>query len=274
MSIIQAIVLGLVQGITEFVPISSSGHLVIIRDVLGWEDPGLFFDVVLHAGTLIAILVYFRKEWLRLVKMIPDFLRSFSKRAALPPEEFLLSKIIIAIIPAAVIGFFFEGLLEKYFRNLFVIAGWMIVMGIVFIFTESVARLHKRLNEITALDSLAIGIAQVFALIPGVSRSGITISAGLLRGVKRSVAARFSFMLGAPLILGAVIFEFIKFLRDGGATESIWFFVIGFLVVVIASYFVIKFLIDFLKKHSLFAFSYYLFALGIILIVWGIIGNM
>ncbi|MFC1651906.1 undecaprenyl-diphosphatase UppP [Patescibacteria group bacterium] len=273
MSIIQAIILGLVQGITEFVPISSSGHLVIIRDVLGWEDPGLFFDVVLHLGTLIAILVYFRKEWLRLIKMIPDFLRSFSKRAALPPENFLLSKIIIAIIPAIIVGFFFEGLLEKYFRNVFVIAGWMIAMGIIFIFTESVARLHKRLSEITALDSLIIGAAQVFALIPGVSRSGITISVGLLRGVRRSVAAKFSFMLGAPLIFGAGLFEFVKFLRDGGSKESIWFFVIGFVISVLVSYFVIKYLLLFLKKHSLFAFSYYLFALGIILIVWGIISQ-
>jgi undecaprenyl-diphosphatase len=273
MSIIQAVILGIVQGLTEFIPISSSGHLVIIRDVFNWEDPGLFFDVTLHLATLLAIIVYFRKEWLRLIRMLPDFFRSFSRRAALPLEEFLLTKIIVAIIPAAIIGFFFEGLLEKYFRNVFVVAGWMIVMGILFIFVESVAQLHKRLNEMTVLDSLLIGIAQIFALIPGVSRSGVTISAALLRGVRRATAARFSFMMGAPLIFGAGVFELIKFLRDRELTESIWFFGIGFVASLIISYLAIKFLIRYLKKHSLFAFAYYLFALSIILIVWGIVSN-
>ncbi len=273
MSIIQAIILGIVQGLTEFIPISSSGHLVIIRDVLDWEDPGLFFDVILHLGTLVAILVYFRKEWMRLIRMIPDLIKSFSNKAALPPEEFLLSKIVVGIIPAVIMGFLFEGILEKYFRNLFMVATWMIIIGIIFIFAESIAKLHKRFTEITIIDSLIIGAVQVFALIPGISRSGITISVGLLRGIRRSVAAKFSFMMGAPLMFGAGLFEFIKFLQKGTIEEGAWFFIAGFVAAIVVSYFAVRFLIGFLKKHSLFVFSYYLFAIGIVLIIWGIISQ-
>ena len=274
MSVIQAIVLGLVQGIAEFLPISSSGHLVIIRDIFNWEDPGLFFDVVLHLGSLIAILVYFRKEWLRLIKMLPDFFRSFSGRAGLPTKEFLLSKIVVGIIPATIVGVFLEGVLDKYFRNFFIVAFWLFATGAIFVFTETVARLHKRLTEITILDSFLIGIAQIFALIPGVSRSGITISAGLLQGIKRSAAAKFSFMMGGPLIFGAGLFELFKFLKDGQVTESFSFFLTGFLIAVVTSYLAIRFLMRFLKKHSLFVFAYYLFALAILLLVWGIVNNV
>ncbi len=271
MSIIQAIVLGIVQGITEFLPISSSGHLVIIEDVLGWENPGIFFDVVLHWGTLIVLLVYFRKEWVRLIKMLPDFFRSFSGKAALKTEEFLLTKVLVGIIPAVIVGFFTADLLEKYFRNLFVVAGWMFLMGIVFIFAESVAKLHKRLAEITLLDSLIIGVAQIFALIPGVSRSGVTISAALLRGVRRAIAAKFSFMMGAPLIFGAGLYSFVRFIQKGVFQESIWFFIAGFLAAVVFSYLAVGFLMRYLRKHSLFAFAYYLFAVAIVLVVLGIV---
>jgi undecaprenyl-diphosphatase UppP len=203
--LIQSVILGIVQGITEFLPISSTGHLALLPWFLDWEDPGLAFNIALHIGTLAAILYYF---WRDLVVIVQDFVRGvLSRNFKDYPNAQTGLFIIIATIPGGVFGILLEEQAGGILRHPLFIALSVFVFGIILYLADKYSRKQKEISGMTLIDCLVIGSAQALAIVPGVSRSGITITGGLIRNLKRDEAARFSFLLSTPLIIGAIVFE-------------------------------------------------------------------
>ncbi len=199
-----AVTLGLIQGLSEFLPISSSAHLILAPWFFGWPDPGLTFDVALHVGTLIAVAVYFWRDWIALFRAAP---RPRS------PEGRLFWLLILGAIPGGIAGVLLDNLAEQALRSPFLIAGTLSMMGLVLFGADRWSRRERGLLDIGPVDAVLIGIAQALAIVPGVSRSGITIAAARGRGIDRADAARFSFLLGSPIILGAALFK-LRYLID------------------------------------------------------------
>ena len=211
---IQALVMGIVQGLTEFLPVSSSGHLILVPWLLGWDDrfiTSLAFSVMLHMGTLGALLVYFARDWVRLVRAFIDSLRE--RRIAGDPERRLAWVLVIATVPAGIIGALLADPVEEATRRAAIVAVALVVGAAILWYADRIGRRDRGLEGIGPRAGLAIGFAQAIALIPGISRSGITISAGLLLGLQRDAAARFSFLLAAPTIAGAGLFEAYHLIR-------------------------------------------------------------
>ncbi|MCX5749889.1 MAG: undecaprenyl-diphosphatase UppP [Candidatus Saganbacteria bacterium] len=254
MSIIQALIMGIVQGITEFLPISSSGHLVVIPWMFNFRDPGLSFDAGLHLGTMLAIICFFWKDWLDIIKNW---------------KEPLFRSILIGCLPAAVIGLAYENLFETTLRSPILVAACMIALGCVLWLAEYTGRKNRAVKDVNLIDSIFIGLAQVLALIPGVSRSGITMTAGLFSGLDRESAARFSFLLASPVILGAGLFKLRYFFSGGLPYSDATPLIIGILSSAIVGFLSIKFLLQYLMKHSFKIFVWYRFIVGaVIIIVW------
>ncbi len=254
----EAVILGIVQGLTEFLPVSSSAHLILFPWFFGWQGiiDSLAFDVALHTGTLMALLFYFRKDWIELLKTSVN-------------KDGMLWKIIIGTIPAGIAGVFLHDLIEEN-RNPGIIAFTLCLVSAFMILSERNYGKSERtgIEKVSFGNSLFIGMAQAFALIPGVSRSGITIVAGLVKGMKREDAARFSFLLSTPAIAGASLLEARKLLHAPDVQYDI--FIAGTVVSAVTGYFAIKYLLRFLQRHSLTPFAYYRFFLAfvIILAVW------
>lgn len=206
-----AVILGLVQGLGEFLPISSSAHLILTPWFMGWPDPGLTFDVALHLGTLAAVLAYFGRDWLRLLAA-----------AGRPrtPDGRLFWLLLLGAIPGGIAGVLLESVAEEALRSPLLIAGTLALMGLVLLAADRLGRRDRDLQAINLTDMLVIGIAQAFAIIPGVSRSGITIAAARARGLERAAAARFSFLLGTPIIAGAALFKLRHLLDTPGALNG------------------------------------------------------
>lgn len=251
---IEAIILGIVQGITEFLPVSSTAHLILFPWFFNWGGSvdTLTFDVALHAGTLCALLLVFWKDWIDL------FLR----------KQKLLGLIILATIPGGVAGYFLNDIVENSLRNPLLISLMLIAVGIVMLVAEKTLQ-KKGMEMIGFRDALLIGIAQALAIVPGVSRSGITISAGLFMGLKREEAARFSFLLSTPLIAGATLLHSGKAFF-GQADHDLMLFAAGLAASFITGFFVIKFLLGFLKRYPMNIFVYYRFVLSVVIIagIW------
>ncbi|MDQ2806562.1 MAG: undecaprenyl-diphosphatase UppP [Chloroflexota bacterium] len=275
MDLIQAIILGLVQGLSEFIPISSSAHLIIVPWLLGWQDPGITFDVALHMGTLVAVLAYFWQDWLRL---ITGALRSL--RAGHPlsdPEGRLGWFILIATIPGALAGLLGESKLDELFhgssaagaRNGILIIGIvMIVLALVLLAAERIARHQYDMEHLTLAQAVTIGLAQATAIIPGVSRSGSTITAGLFMNLKREAAARFSFLLGTPVIVGASVKKaYDLFKPHGTPVPDPTLFAVGMIVAAVSGYAAIWLLLRFLQRNTTLPFIIYRVAMGVLLIV-------
>jgi len=262
-SLIQASILGVVQGITEFIPISSSGHLIIARDLLNIPDQGNFFDAILHLATLLAIIIYFRLDWLNIIKSWTNG-NKISRQTRVYRQ---LSKLIlIATVPAVIIGWFFNVWIEQNFRSLITVAIFMILVGIVFLFTERLLKPNDNLNRLNWAKALGIGLAQALAILPGVSRSGATIATGMYMGLKRDVAARFSFLLATPIIAVAGGYSLYLSLKEGVIFYDWLFWLVAFSTSLLFGILSIKFLLSFLKKYSLNIFAYYLLIMGIILL--------
>lgn len=260
MSLIQAVILGIIQGITEFLPISSSGHLVLTEKVFegfGKSDFGLSFDIFLHLGTLLAIIIYFWRDWLKILKDL------FQKKG-------IFGYIILATLPAAIAGIFLEDLIAGFFRDILFVAIFFIITGGFFIFSEKIyAKLQvKNLEKITWGDALFIGVIQIFALLPGVSRSGSTISAGMLRGLSRQEAARLSFLMAALIIFGSGIFSAMSNLKTNAINNLILESIFGFIFAAGTGYFSIAFLMKFLEKYRLYGFAGYLIIAGLVILIW------
>lgn len=257
MDIIQSTILGLIQGLTEFIPISSSGHLVLAHKLFGFEDLGLAFDSFLHLGTLLAVLIYFRKDFI-------SFIKDYTK------NKNLILQIIIAMIPAGIAGILLEDIISSIFRSVLWVSFFMILVGILFIVAEIYNKKNKDkkdLEKITWKDSIFIGILQIFALFPGISRSGTTIAAGMFRSLKRVDSTRFSFLMSAAIILAASLKGAITIFTDSGLSNGTIIMLWGGFISFISGYLSIKFLMNFLKKHKLYVFSIYLFVVGIILFI-------
>jgi len=271
MPLYQAIILALVQAFTEFLPISSTAHLTLFPWLLGWADPGLAFDVALHAGTLVAVLLYFFKDWLTLALCG----LGLKYPANAPAEEVAQHKklfwyMVVGTIPGGLLGALFEKTIEERFRTPYVIAISLIVIGLVMWWADSKSRLARPIEQSNLGDAVTIGTAQALALCPGVSRSGITITAGLFRGFTREAATRFSFLLSTPLIAGAVVShlpKLIKLHKAGGLDLPISTLLISILISGVAGYFVIAFFLRYLQTHTLKVFVIYRLLFGIIVLV-------
>jgi undecaprenyl-diphosphatase len=254
---LQAIVLGLFQGLGEFLPISSSAHLVLVPWLFHWEDPGLTFDIALHVGTLIAVIAYFWKDWLRLVT------QGFT--APKTTDGRLFWYLVIATVPGAIVGYALEKKAETIFRTPLLIAVALIVMGAILYWAERKSAKKDDLSNITLRKSFLIGLSQALAIIPGVSRSGVTMTTGLFSGLNREAAARFSFLLSAPIILGAAIIKVPYLVHHPDVINAN--FLIGMVVACISGIASIGFLLRYVRTKTFLPFVWYRFAVGALVII-------
>lgn len=262
MNLIEAVILGLVQGLTEFIPVSSSGHLIIAHELMGISETGLAFDVALHLGTLLALLAFFNKDIVNLAVSL--FRKSEQTRLA-----WLLAA---ATLPAVIAGVLLQDSAESGFRSIRLVAINLILIGVVMIVAERRAASRTEqtaLNQTTWQQAMVVGVAQALALIPGVSRSGSTISAGLFSGLSRLAAARFSFLLAIPITFGALLKVLLNSETLVQVQNEASIFVAGILTAFISGLLAIRFLLLFVAKHSLAVFAYYRFALGAALLITG-----
>ena len=267
MEVIVAIILGIVQGITEFLPISSTGHLILVQEFLGVGGVyGLSFDAILHLATALAVALYFRKDFLRIAYA---FLYRITGRPVPKEDEQLLILLVIGTIPAVVLGLFLESYMETVFRSAVLVAWTLIIGSFIFLLAEWVGKRYQFQEELpTKWKALWIGFFQALALIPGMSRSGMTISGGLFLGLSREAAARFGFLLSFPIILGSGGKKFLELVSagafDSGAAAIIWGSIAAFLSGLIA----IDFLLKFVKHHSLAVFAIYRIVLAVFVLWW------
>jgi len=279
--IYQAVVLAVIQGLAEFIPVSSSGHLIIVRRLMGWNELSpaheLTFDVALHFGTLLSLLVYFRRTWIQIIRAafggeVVRFSESTSSDRNLTPEEhreerLLLWYMAIATIPGAIAGKLLEHSAEDYFReHIFLIAGALIVVALLMAWGEKISSMKKTLTAVSLVDAIIIGCAQATALIPGVSRSGSTITAGLFRNMTREAAVRFSFLLSTPIIAGAALLKAHELRKEGLPAVMHAPFIVGVIVSAIVGYGAIAWLIRYLQSYSLKVFVVYRIIAGLVVI--------
>jgi undecaprenyl-diphosphatase len=254
-NLLHSIVLGALQGFAEVLPISSSAHLILVPWLLKWPESGLTFDVALHLGTFLALAAYF---WRDIIELIASFFEALASRSLNSPAKQLPFLIIGATIPAAVIGKLFEHRVEEQFRsNPLLIASFLIVFGIVLGLADMLGRKRLVLDGITPSSALLIGLFQCLALIPGVSRSGITITAGLMLGFTRESAARFSFLMSLPIVAGAALLKSVHLLRHGIPAGEGLPMLVGIIVSAITGYISVAFLLKFVQKHSISPFVWY-----------------
>jgi len=279
MLIVQSIILGIVQGLAEFIPISSSAHLVIVPWLFGWNNPALTsltFDVALHLGTLLAVIVFFASDWGRLISAWFKSVIQF--RIGDDPDRRMAWFIVLACIPGGISGVFLESKISEAFHSnpipqgsMLFMAGAIAGLAILLWLADKFARHQRNFGQIKARDALYIGIAQAFAVIPGVSRSGSTITAGLALGLERETAARFSFLLSAPIIAGAglkSLYDLLKQIKAGAvAGTELAIFPIGFIVAAISGFLCIKYLLSYLKKHSTAVFVWYRLVLAALVLI-------
>ncbi|MEP6639771.1 MAG: undecaprenyl-diphosphatase UppP [Chloroflexota bacterium] len=270
-TVLQALIMGIVQGLTEFLPVSSSGHLVVVPFLLGWHDPfitSLAFSVMLHMGTLVALLVYFQADWRRLVPAGLAALRDRSFRDL--PDRRLAWLLLAATVPAAIVGFLLNDLIETRFREVGLVALTLVVGAAILWLADRWGRRDRTIEGVTFPVAIGIGAAQALALVPGISRSGISISAARLAGLDRPDAARFSFLMATPVTLGAGLFEIRKVLAgESGIAMEVAPLVVGMIASLVAGLVAIHFMLRYLRTRSLSVFVWYRVALAAaVLVVW------
>jgi undecaprenyl-diphosphatase len=264
LELLEAVFLGVVQGLTEFLPVSSSGHLLLGQYFLGLDEErfGLPFDVALHLGTLIAVVAFF---WRDLLRMARAFLRSLApggRNLAGDPDQRLAYLVLASTVPAALIGYALEDFFETAVRSPWVVVFNLVLVGVLFIVGEAVGSQRRPAEKLGFLGAVGIGLAQAAALVPGVSRSGATITLGLFLGLRREEAARFSFLMSVPIIAGAGSLQLAEVVAEGMGAGDALLFVVGFVCSAVVGYFTIKFFLSFVARYSLRAFAYYRFALA------------
>ncbi len=274
MSLFEAVILGIVQGLTEFLPISSSAHLRIVPALVGWNDPGAAFTAVIQIGTLVAVLAYFRRD---IARIGLAWSRSLLGRDASEDLDARLGwMMIVGTLPIVVCGLLFKDAIETTLRSLYVVATALIVLAVILaaaeVFMHMQVRALKRLRhlpEITWTDALVVGAAQAMALVPGSSRSGVTITAGLFTGLSRETAARFSFLLSLPSVLAAGVYQLYSE-RDAllGSQQDVAALVVSTVAALISGYASIAFLLYYLKTHTTYVFVVYRIVLGLLILYW------
>lgn len=270
-TVLQALIMGIVQGLTEFLPVSSSGHLVVVPFLLGWQDPfisSLAFSVMLHMGTLVALLAYFQADWRRLVPAGLATIRDRSFRDL--PDRRLAWLLVAATVPAAIVGFLLQDLIETRFREVGLVALTLVVGAAILWLADRWGRRDRTIEGVTFPLALGIGLAQALALVPGISRSGISISAGRLAGLDRPDAARFSFLMATPVTLGAGLFEIRKVVAgESGVAMEIVPLAVGLVASLVAGLVAIHFMLRYLRTRSLSIFVWYRVALAAaVLVIW------
>lgn len=268
MNLLQAIVLGIVQGLTEFLPISSSGHLILFPFYMGWKINGsenIPFYVIVHVGTLVAVLAYFRRD----VKLLlTAFYRStVERKIGDDPHRRLAWFLIIGTLPAGIIYIVLNKILKEALETPMLVGIFLIITGFLLVVSERIGKRGVSIRDMRMADAIFVGIAQGFAILPGISRSGSTIAAGLFRGLTREEAARFSFLLSIPVIIAGTLEEFLDLAKGFSHSTEAIILVAGFLTAAITGYLAIKYFIEFLKKYSLNAFALYCFALGAVTVI-------
>ena len=265
MPILQVIVLAVVQGLTEFLPVSSTAHLYLTSWLLGWHTEALDFDIALHIGTLLAIVLYFFRDWLQILAQ--GFGMRYGRDEELKQNRMMLWLLAVATIPVGVLGFVFNKQAETTWRNPFVMGVMLVAVGVVMWLAERAGRMRRDLSSLNLPDSVVIGLAQALSIVPGTSRSGITISAGLYRDFDRPSAARFSFLLSAPAIAAAAGKALHDMHQHGGLHAILNApFVVGVAVSALTGCAVIAWFLHYLRRSSLLPFVYYRIIFGIIVI--------
>ncbi len=263
MNITQAILLGILQGATEFLPVSSSGHLVLVPWLLNWPAPGIAFNAVVHWGTAVAVIAYFWRDWIDLALAVPQVLKlrpgGLDK---LPLNARLLLLIILGSIPAAAIGYALDDFFEAMFARPTAAAAFLLGTAALLSVSERLGRREREIEALNWLDALLIGFAQALAIFPGISRSGATISAGLGRQLKRETAARFSFLLATPIILGAGLLKVVDLIQMGGLAAQASMLLVGFVAAALVGFGCIHFLLRYLQRRRLYPFAIYCAAVG------------
>ena len=267
---IQALVMGLVQGLTEFLPVSSSGHLIIVPALLGWHDPfidSLAFSVMLHMATLVALLAYFRADWLRLIPAGLAAIRDRSFRG--DADRRLAWQLVAATIPAVIAGVLLNDMIETAVRAPTLVAVTLVIGGVILWLADRVGQKSAGVEAVTFPVAIGIGVAQAFALVPGISRSGISISAGLFAGLTREAAARFSFLMATPVIAGASLWELKKVVTgEAGVAVDVVPLAIGMVAALVAGLFAIELTLRYLRTHAVTVFVVYRIALALVVVLW------
>lgn len=265
MSLLNAALLGFVQGLTEFLPISSSAHLIVSRAIFGWDTVqlGLAFDVACHVGTLLALVAYFRRESAALAAALPVAFRRNAGAAA-----WLLRLVLVGTVPVVLVGLFFGDDIEAGWRTPEVAAGALAGGAVLLLVAERIGARARTEDSLTMGESLLVGIAQATALIPGVSRSGVTIAAGVLLGLRRDAAARFAFLLGIPAVMGAAGREALVLGPQDLEWETLELFFVGLATSAAVGYVTVSYFIQYVTRHSLDLFAYYRLALAAAVVVW------
>jgi undecaprenyl-diphosphatase len=268
----QAIILGIVQGLTEFIPVSSSAHLIFVPYFLGWPEQGLSFSVALHLGTFVALLVYFWRDIAELIAGLIQSIRDHNLRGN--PNKKIAWLLLAASIPGGIAGILFDNFIENLFHSaanvrtgLLIIATLMVILGALMLFAEHYASHRRKTEEMRWWDAIVIGLAQAIAILPGASRSGGTITAGLFLGIKREDAARFSFLMAIPAVGGAGVVEMPKILAANMPAQEVQAFVAGFLAAAVVGYLCVKYLLQYLRRGTVDIFAYYRFAAAIGIVV-------
>jgi len=270
---LRLLLLGIIQGLTEFLPVSSSAHLVFAEAILGIPRPGVFLEVILHLGTLVALLVVFREDLLAIVR---GFLGSLARPAwvhgnphgrRIPPEGRLAWLILVGSIPTALMGLLFEGTFERIFASVTLVAALLMVTGVILLVSGRRSS-TRPLQETSVLDALTIGFAQGLAIAPGISRSGITIAAGLWRGLDREASARFSFLLAIPAILGAGLYKAREITLAHAMGFTPFQLLLGFVASVVTGYLAIRWMLEIVRRARLSWFAYYCWAVGLLVLTF------
>lgn len=274
MSLLQAVLLGAVQGATEFLPVSSSGHLVLVPWLLRWRSPGLAFDAVVHWGTALAVIAYFWKEWVALVRatvlslggVLQQSIRS-SEHIASEGEgsrrDVLAWLIVLGTVPGVLIGYSLEDFFESVFARPAAAAGFLLVTAVLLAISEHLGRRERDLDDLRWPDALVVGFGQALAIFPGISRSGATIAAGLAQGMKRAPAARFSFLLGTPIVLGAGLLKVVELMRTDQWITQVPALIAGFAASAVVGFICVHVLLRYLQRRRLYPFAVYCALFGV-----------
>ena len=259
MNLVQALVLGALQGATEFLPVSSSGHLVLVPWLMGWDNPTLVFDTTVHLGTLVAVLAYFRHD---LSALVSALLRSLASRDTSDEQAHLAWLLAVGTIPGALLGYLLQYFFERLFGRPLWVSFLLVLTGLMLALSDRLRKRRRSLDSLGWHNALIIGLAQACAIAPGISRSGATIAGGLSQGLTREEAARFSFLLSAPLILGTGVFKLIGALSVGIPSGQWTVLLVGFVVSAASGYLFIHLLLAYVRHHRLYPFAIYCACMG------------